>query len=299
MTLTALTIVGLIGLGLFAGLLGALVGIGGGVIIIPVLVLAFGFDIKIAVAASLVAVVATSTAAGSVYVGKGLTNMRLGMTLEIATTLGGISGGLLAVFIPSAILAGVFAVMMAITAILMLRRAEPKERESPAAAETPTNDGQPPPGSAEGQEDVGRLAGSYHDPYHRRMVHYQARRLPIGGAVSFTAGIVSGMLGVGGGFIKVPAMNLAMGVPIKVAAATSNFMIGVTAVSSLFVYFARGLVHPLVAAPIALGVMGGALAGTHVAHRVAPRSLKVVLAIVLVIVAIQMGLKSAGITIGG
>lgn len=312
MSLDLLTVMELLGLGFFAGTLGALVGIGGGVIIIPFLVLGFGIDIKVAVATSLVAVVATSTAAGSVYVGKGLSNMRLGMTLEIATTLGGISGGLLAVLIPASVLSGLFAVMMVVTAVLMARgRESHSSRPAPASASS----GAPEPGAVrqdarpvtagpaekepEGREEIGKLAGSYFDPYQREMIHYKVSRLPLGAAVSLCAGILSGMLGVGGGFIKVPAMTLGMGVPIKVAAATSNFMIGVTAISSLFVYLARGLVHPFIAAPIALGVTGGALGGTYWAKYVSPRSLQLVLAAVLVIVSVQMGLKAWGVTLVG
>jgi uncharacterized membrane protein YfcA len=284
-------------LGFLAGVLGAIVGIGGGIVLIPTLVLAFGIDIKIAVAASLVAVVATSTAAGSVYVGKGLSNMRLGMTLEIATTLGGISGGILAMLVPSAALAGLFSAMMLLTAYLTLRSKEPRR---PAAA-TPTGGQDLPTGTdgAEGHEEIGKLAGSYYDPIHRSLIHYEATRLPLGVAISLVAGILSGMLGVGGGFIKVPAMNLGMKVPLKVAAATSNFMIGVTAISSLFVYFARGLVHPFIAAPLAIGVVLGALLGTSLSHRTSHGTLKRILAFVLIAVSAQMFLKAIGVSLVG
>ena len=271
-----------------------MVGIGGGIILVPTLVLAYGIDIKIAVATSLVAVVATSTAAGSVYVGKGLSNMRLGMTLEIATTLGGISGGLLAVLISPNLLAGLFGGMMIVTAALTLRSRDSHAAKTPAK---PTAS-EEPVAAMEGHEEKGRLAGSYYDPFHRATVHYEAVRLWLGAAVSFIAGILSGMLGVGGGFLKVPAMNLGMRVPIKVAAATSNFMIGVTAISSLFVYFARGLVHPYIAAPIAVGIVCGALSGTKLAHVVSPKVLRTILAIVLILVAVQMILKATGVSLG-
>lgn len=297
MSLDLTTVMELLGLGVFAGILGALVGIGGGVIIIPFLVLAFGINIKVAVATSLVAVVATSTAAGSVYVGKGLSNMRLGMTLEIATTIGGISGGLLAVLISAHVLAGLFAVMMIVTAVLMVRGSEHQSRPAAPAANAPPEQRQQE--GRDGWEEVGRLAGAYHDPYQGKMIHYEVIRLPLGAAVSLCAGIISGMLGVGGGFIKVPAMTLGMRVPIKVAAATSNFMIGVTAISSLFVYLARGLVYPYIAAPIAIGITGGAFWGTAFANRVSPRILRLILAAVLVIVSVQMGLKAWGVTLVG
>ena len=288
--MSALTLVALVGSGAAAGLLGALLGIGGGVIIIPLLVLAFGIGFKVAVASSLIAVVATSTAAGSVYVGKGLANMRLGMVLEIFTTLGGITGGLLALVIPSGVLAAVFAGMIVVTAVLMLRGKDP--HSSPQKEQEAKQD------SGEGHEKAGSLSGSYYDPFQRRQIHYQAKRLPFGGAISFLAGILSGMLGVGGGFIKVPAMNLGMGLPIKVAAATSNFMIGVTAVSSLFVYFSAGYVHPMIAAPVALGVTGGALFGTRIAGRVSPNLLRRILSVLLLVIAVQMVLKSLGVHFG-
>ncbi|MBS2029141.1 MAG: sulfite exporter TauE/SafE family protein [Deltaproteobacteria bacterium] len=290
MELAAFTVVMLGLAGFFAGGLGALVGIGGGVVLVPVLVLGFGADIRLAVATSLVSVVATSTAAGSVYVGKGLANMRLGMTLEIFTTLGGITGGLLAAHVPPSVLAGLFAAMMLLTSGLMLRGRDERRASAPQA--TPAKD------ISNGHEEVGTLAGSYRDEHLGEVIHYRAVRVGLGGAVSFVAGIVSGMLGVGGGFIKVPAMHLGMRVPIKVAAATSNFMIGVTAVSSLFVYFSRGMVQPYVAAPVALGVTAGALAGTGLAKRVSSRRLQQVLSGVLVLVAVQMLLKALGVQLG-
>lgn len=276
----------LAGIGVAAGVLGALVGIGGGVIVVPCLILLFGVNIRVAVATSLVAVVATSTAAGSVYVGSGTANMRLGMTLELATTMGGITGGLLAAWIAPTILAGVFGVMMGITAALMLRGREPEPDE---AAHTG--------GAGVGWEDSVHLGGAYTDG-RGAVVAYRAHRAPIGMAVSLLAGVLSGMLGVGGGFLKVPAMVIGMRVPFVVAAATSNFMIGVTAASSLFVYFARGDVHPAIAAPIAIGISLGALLGTALAHRIAATILRRILSVILLIVGAQMFLRSFGVELG-
>ncbi len=299
MVVSSETIFGLGILGIFAGLLGALVGIGGGVVLIPALVLIFGINIKIAVAASLVAVVATSTAAGSVYVGKGLSNMRLGMTLEIATTLGGLTGGLLAALVPSNVLAKLFAVMMIITAILMLRskdhgKSSPDEKKADLASPEPESSGANH-SQLIGHEEPGRLAGSFYDVFEKKMIYYEAVRVYFGASISYIAGVLSGLLGVGGGFIKVPAMNLGMKVPLKVAAATSNFMIGVTAISSLFVYFARGFVHPWIAAPSAIGIVIGALLGTKLAGHTSNKLLKIILAVVLVAVSIQMFFKSNGV----
>lgn len=278
--------------GFFAGMIGALVGIGGGLILVPLLVLGFGLEIKIAVAASLVAVVASSTAAGSVYVGKGLANMRLGMVLEIATTLGGISGSLVAMLVSDEMISGLFSILMLVTAFLTLRSKDAPSNNSQTSTLLKTDV------VRMGHEEVGKLAGSYYDPFLKHLVHYQAIRLQFGSAVSFLAGILSGMLGVGGGFMKVPAMAVGMKVPIKVAAATSNFMIGVTAISSLFVYFARGFVLPMVAAPLAVGVVGGSLWGTKLAQKVSPMALRKMLALILVLVSLQMLFKTCGVHLG-
>lgn len=273
-------------LGVFAGGLGAVVGIGGGIVVVPALVLGFGYDVRVAVAASLVAVVATSTAVGAAYVGEGLANMRLGMTLEVATTIGGITGGLVAVAISPTAITAVFALVMVLTAVLVLRQGDPH-----TTPDTPDVAG----GDRAGWECSGALGGAYYDDRTDTLVRYEAERIGLGSAIAGVAGLLSGLLGVGGGFLKVPAMTLGMRVPIRVAAATSNFMIGVTAIASLVVYFARGFVHPLVAVPVALGIVVGAAGGTRIVARVSPATLRVVLAIVLVVVAGQMGLDAMGI----
>jgi hypothetical protein len=271
--------------GLGAGFLGAWVGIGGGVVLVPLLVLGFGIDPKIAIATSLLTVIGTSTAAGSVYVGRGMTNTRLAIALEIATSIGGITGGLLAIVVPSDALAGIFALVMGATSALMLRNARTREVGELTPSDTPT----------EGTEEAGVLAGTYYDLTRKGVVHYRVTRFAGGSLIALLAGAVSGMLGVGGGFLKVPAMNLAMDVPMKVAVATSNFMIGVTAASSVFVYFGRGYVHPLLVAPIVLGVVAGALAGTAYSGRASHAAIKRVLAIVLIVVAVQMALRALGV----
>ncbi len=280
-------------LGLFAGWLGAVIGIGGGVVIVPLLVLVFGFDIRVAVATSLVAVVATSTAAGSAYVGRGTANMRLGMTLEVATTIGGIVGGLIAVLIAPSVLSALFAILMLLTALSVGLRGGGDEHPPETDDEGSTDSGM-----LTGWEEPGALAGAYYDDHAGRLITYRADRLAVGGLISLFAGTVSGLLGVGGGFIKVPAMTEGMRVPIKVAAATSNFMIGVTAIASLFVYFARGYVEPYAAVPVALGVVVGAVVGAATSSKVHPSVLRRILVVVLVVVAIQMALKAFGVDLG-
>lgn len=277
-------------LGAGSGLLGALVGIGGGVVIVPSLVIGLGVSMQDAVAISLVSVVATSTAAGSVYVKEGLANMRLGMTLEIATTLGGMSGGLVAVVVSPSILAALFAAMLVVTAALLVRGKDPSHhaaRGAHASGADATPEEEP-----RGWEERGTLAGAYHDTAFGKLVAYRAERLGFGSSVAFVAGAMSGLLGVGGGFLKVPAMTLGMRVPLRVAAATSNFMIGVTAISSLTVYVARGYLRPMLAVPLVVGVIGGSLAGTKLGHRVSVRWLRVILAVVLVGVAVEMAMRA-------
>ncbi len=270
--------------GIGTGILGALVGIGGGVVLVPALLLGFGLNIKVAVATSLVSVIATSTAAGSAYVKEGVANMRLGIVLEIATALGGLSGGLIATLLSGEVIAGTFSIVMFVTAVLLVRDVQPSVHPSTAAA------------TAAGPT-VRAMATSFDD--QGETVSYQPHRLAAGMGVSSIAGVLSGLLGVGGGFVKVPAMNLVMGVPIKAAAATSNFMIGVTALASLTAYLARGHVDPAVAAPVALGITLGAVAGTRLSAVTASRRVKAVLAVVLVGVAIQMLFFAMGHRLAG
>ncbi len=285
------TILALAAVGMGAGFLGSLVGIGGGVILVPALAILFDLDLKIAIATSLICVVATSTAAGSVYVGRGLANMRLGMTLETTTTVGGIIGGMLAVHVSQRDLSILFSAMMLLTAGLMLRTKRDKKRAANATA--PDGD----EGITTGWEEQRRLAGAYFDEHARVMVRYEVVRVWAGAGIALCAGALSGMLGVGGGFLKVPAMNIVMRVPLRVAAATSNVMIGVTAIASLFVYFERGFVHPTLAAPVVLGVVVGSFGGSVLSAKASPMALRLVLAAVLVVVAVEMVLRARGVRV--
>jgi uncharacterized membrane protein YfcA len=285
-------VLALAAVGAGAGCLGAMVGVGGGVIIVPALAVFFDIDLKIAIATSLIAVIATSTAAGSVYVGRGLANMRLGMTLEISTTTGGILGSILAVHVSRSALSVFFAVLTFVTALLMLR----SKRDKPKAG-AGDEDGGGGKMRTLGWEEQKRLAGAYFDARAKAIVHYDVVRLWEGGGIALVAGMVSGMLGVGGGFLKVPAMNLGMRVPLRVAAATSNVMIGVTAGASLFVYFARGYVHPTLAAPVALGVVVGSFAGTVLSAKASPQLLRFLLAGVLLVVTLEMALRARGVRV--
>ncbi|MFA7237354.1 MAG: sulfite exporter TauE/SafE family protein, partial [Phycisphaeraceae bacterium] len=205
-----------------AGLLGSLLGLGGGIIVIPLLTLGLGVDIRYAIGASIVAVIATSSGAGAAYVRDHISNIKLGMFLEVATTLGAISGAFAAGFIGGDRLYVIFAAVMIYTALMMLR--------SPG-------DHLPRKIKPDALADRLQLHAAFHDKSLGREVSYRVTRSKVGLVVSYIAGMVSGLLGVGGGVMKVPAMNLIMNVPLKAATATSNFMIGVTAAASAGVYF--------------------------------------------------------------
>lgn len=234
--------------GLGAGGLGALVGIGGGVILVPLLSLGFGLPMPVAVAVSLCAVIATSTGAAASYVREGRVNVRLGMQLELFTVAGAILGSLIAPHLPARVLQIVFGLIMLPVVRSLLQK--PKEEAGDAPAEV--------------------------------------RRFPLGCAVSFSAGALSGTLGIGGGPIKVPIMNLAMGLPFKVASATSNFMMGATASASVFVYMSRGFLDLSVAVPTVLGVLLGATLGAKAMPLVKTLWLKRFFAVVLLVLGVEM-----------
>ena len=252
--------------GMVAGLWGSVLGLGGGVLIIPLLNLIFSVPMREAIGASLVCVIATSSGAASLYVKKHLSDIRLGMTLELATTLGAITGGILAGIMNPKILSILFSFLLIYTAGTMFRR---KEKSGDSDTSKSLN-----------------ASGDMTSP------DYKVIRIPLGMGASFFAGNVSGLLGVGGGIIKVPVMYLFMGVPLKIAVATSNFMIGVTATASAFIYFFRGDVNPLVAGPTMLGVFLGATFGSHIFPRVKADWLKKILALVLWYVALEMLFKA-------
>jgi uncharacterized protein len=276
MYLSAVNLAGIVLAGVGTGVLGAVLGIGGGVLLIPILVLGLGLPMHQAVATSILSVVATSSAVASTNVERGTANMRLGMTLEIATSLGAIAGGLSAHWIAPRALEGIFALVLVPTAVLMWRgRAEHVGAEPK---------GQNPAGA----EPVGALGARYWDDAEGREVAYAVRRPWAGLGISFLAGNLSGLLGIGGGVFKVPALHLLCGIPMKAAAATSNFMIGVTAASSASLYYGRGQVRPALTAAAVLGVLAGSALGAVVNRRVGGAAVRRLFAGLLVLVALQM-----------
>jgi uncharacterized protein len=262
-----------------AGVFGALLGLGGGIIIVPALTLGLGVDIRYAIGASIVGVIATSSGAGASYVRQHLANIRVAMFLETATTLGALAGAYVAGVIAGRWLYLIFSVILAYTAVAMWRHNAPEG---------------PRPGHPDRMADALDLHGSFTDGATGREIRYQVSRSRLGLLLSSGAGLLSGLLGVGGGVIKVPTMALGMRIPLKAASATSNFMIGVTAAASAGVYFARGDIDPYIAAPAAIGVVLGSLLGARLMRRVNASVLKAAFAFVLIVVAVQMARKGLG-----
>ncbi len=265
---------------LCAGVLGALAGVGGGILVIPSLTIVFGIDIRLAVGASIVSVIATSSGAAAAYVRDRMTDMRVGMFLELATTTGAVSGALLAALVqPSFLyfLLGTILLLSAATQVTKLGEEVPPEG--------------PPPG---GVIRHLRLSSSYPDTRLGREVPYSARRVPLGFAMMWIAGLVSGLLGIGSGVLKVLAMDTAMRLPMKVSSATSNFMIGVTAAASAGIYLGRGQVDPRIAAPTALGVLAGALIGARLLARISNRSVRLIFLPVLLAIGLETIARGMG-----
>jgi uncharacterized protein len=273
MTITVFTLILFLG-ALVAGFTGSLTGLGGGVIIIPMLTLIFHVDIRYAIGASLISVIATSSGAASAYVKEGITNIRIGMLLEIATTIGAVCGAVLAVYMPSRIIAIIFGLILIISAGLSLRKRVQK-----------------PVSTISGKlADWFRLNSSYPLP-EGDVVEYKVRHVPGGFMMMYVAGIVSGLLGIGSGALKVIAMDRIMNLPFKVSTATSNFMIGVTAAASTGVYLARGYIDPGLCMPVILGVLAGALTGAKILYSVNSRILRIIFAVVIAFLAVQMIIK--------
>lgn len=263
----------LFGASMGAGALGALLGLGGGVIIVPILTLLAGLNIHYAIGASIVSVIATSSGAAATYVKDRITNLRLGMFLEMATTTGAVVGALVAGILPGRALSVVFGLVLTHAAWTMYR----------------SRDGDVPQGVVGSPLATRlRLHGAYYDPAVKRRVDYRITGVPQGFGMMWIAGLISGLLGIGSGVFKVIAMDTMMRAPIKVSTTTSNFMIGVTAAASAGIYFMRGDIHPFIAAPVALGILAGTVAGTRLLLRLRGAAIRRVFLVVLVVIALQM-----------
>lgn len=256
-----------------AGAVGALLGLGGGIFLVPFLTLGFGLPIRQAVAASLIGIIATSSSASSVYLRQGVAHVRLGLLLEIGTAAGALAGAWVAGWLSPRTLAWIFSAVAVYTAVSMVRHRDAQPED---AALVPAD------------ADAGGLGGAYEDAAAGQAVRWRARRVALGVALSSLAGVLSSLVGVGGGTIKVPVMNLIMGVPLKAATATSTFMIGITGAASAVVYAARGDLIPAVAGVCALGVMAGARGGTRLQARMPSGALRWIFAALLLAVAGQV-----------
>jgi uncharacterized protein len=273
-----------------AGFFGALLGVGGGVFIVPVMVLMFHLPVKVAVAASIVSVIATSNAGGSSYVDQRITNLKLAMSLEIATTIGALTGSVLAIYLQQWLMLIIFSFMLAYMsyAAFTTRNLDDQKIASQEFAKA----------KPDRLSRYLQLHGSYHDLAAKRDVQYVVNGSAIGAAVSYLAGLTSGMLGVGGGVLKVSAMNRYMNVPMKVAVGTSKLMIGVTAAVSSILFFLAGLIHFPVVAPVALGTTIGATVGTTVMNRLHSSLLKWVFTALMAYLAYGMLAKGLAMRFG-
>jgi len=268
MTILLLTFFILIG-AYFAGLLGSLTGLGGGIVIIPFLTLVLHVDIHYAIGASLVSVIATSSGSAAAYVKEGITNMRLGMFLEIATTLGAVGGAFLAAYIPTHYIAIIFGLILIFSAIMSLKK---KNMEADPTSSQPAT--------------WLKLGSSY--PDQGQQVQYGVRNVFGGFGLMGFAGMISGLLGIGSGALKVIAMDNVMRIPFKVSTTTSNFMMGVTAAASAVIYLQRGYIDPGLSMPVMLGVVLGAMTGSKILVKAKSKSLKIIFAVVISVLAIQM-----------
>jgi len=269
MTILTFTLA-IFGTSILAGLLGALTGLGGGVVVVPVLALLFHVDLRYAIGASLVSVIATSSGAASAYVREGFSNIRIGMFLEIATTLGALIGAYLTAVVSTKAIGIVFGIVLLYSAISSFRGKHDDV----------------PPQHTGGLADRLRLEGEY--PTESGLKAYVAQRVPAGFGIMFLAGGLSGLLGIGSGAVKVLAMDQAMRLPFKVSTTTSNFMIGVTAAASAGIYISRGYIMPSLAMPVMLGVLGGSLIGSRILIRARVSTLRMIFALVIVMLGVEM-----------
>ncbi|UXC63710.1 sulfite exporter TauE/SafE family protein [Ligilactobacillus agilis] len=281
MLTTALT---MLLVGIFAGTMGAILGIGGGMIITPIVTLALGLDIKYAIGASIIAVIATSSGATIAYLKDYVLNLRVAMFLEIATTIGAIVGALLTGYFNGNILYFLFGALLVFSSWNMYRKLrlgkEVLKRANPDKLATKF-----------------KLNSSYYDKNLNQQIDYQVENIPLGLSIMFGAGLASGMLGIGSGAFKVMAMDNAMKMPLKPSSATSNLMMGVTAAASATVYFFNGAIKPEIAVPLALGILGGAALGSRIMPHLPAKVIRMIFIPILLYLGLQMILKACGVMI--
>jgi len=264
---------------ILAGIVGSVLGLGGGIIVTPALTLLFGVSIEHAIGASIISVIATSSGSAIAYIRDRITNLRVGMFLEIATTIGAITGAFIGGLIAPNLLYIIFGLLLIYSAINMIKKKKGDQQElvemHPAAAKL-------------------KLAGSYYDKAIQQQIPYNVGNVYGGFSVMYGAGVISGLLGIGSGSFKVMAMDVFMKLPLKVSTATSNFMMGVTAAASAGVYLLRGDIDPHIAGPVALGVLAGATIGAQIMQRMKSKTIRKLFIPVLLYVALQMIYEGAG-----
>ncbi len=270
--------------GLAAGIIGAMSGLGGGVVVIPVLTLLFGIPLEYAAGASLVATIATSSGAASAYVKDKLANIRIGMSLEVATTLGAIAGSLLAAYVYAHGISSYLFILFGVVLLVSLYPSFKKYRNARRKNEI-----------RDWTTQLFQLSGSYYDKARKRVVRYSGSRWWLGEAVMAVAGLMSGLLGIGSGVLKVMGMDWGMRLPMKVTTATSNFMIGVTAATGSAIYWELGYIQPFIAAPVVVGILIGAYIGSILLDRTRGRNIRMLFLVVLGIVGIEMMLRGFGV----
>lgn len=272
-------------IGVFAGILGAILGIGGGIILTPFLTLIIGLDIKYAIAASIVCVIATSSGATIAYLKDDMLNLRVAMFLEIATTIGAIVGAILSGIVPTGFLFILFGGFLLFSVINMIQKLRGKSDNGVNGS------------VKDSLAEKLKLNGSYYDKVLEKQIDYQVEKVPGGFAMMFGAGIASGLLGIGSGVFKVTAMDTIMKMPLKPSSATSNLMMGVTAAASAMVYFFNGTILPEIAAPLALGVLVGATIGSRIMQRLKPAVIRLIFIPILLFMGIQMVLRGFGVIV--
>ncbi|MFB9769723.1 sulfite exporter TauE/SafE family protein [Lactiplantibacillus modestisalitolerans] len=274
----------MLGVGALAGVFGAILGIGGGMIITPVLTLGLGLDIKYAIGASIIAVIATSSGSTIAYLKDDMLNLRVAMFLEIATTVGAVLGAVLTGLFNATFLFFLFGALLIFTTYNMIRKLMDKNGENQAA-------------QADRIATKLNLNGTYYDKALAKQVDYQVQNVPGGFTMMFGAGLASGLLGIGSGAFKVLAMDTIMHMPLKPSSATSNLMMGVTAAASAMVYFFNGSIKAGIAAPLAIGILIGALIGTRIMQHLKPRFIRMIFVPIMFYLGLQMILKGFGVMI--
>ncbi|WP_137626380.1 sulfite exporter TauE/SafE family protein [Lactiplantibacillus pingfangensis] len=274
----------MLGVGVLAGVFGAILGIGGGMIITPILTLGMGLDIKYAIGASIIAVIATSSGSTIAYLKDEMLNLRVAMFLEIATTVGAVIGAVLTGLVHATFLYFLFGALLVFTTYNMIRKLLGKGQDDQAA-------------KADQLATKLNLNGTYYDKALEKQVDYQVQNVPGGFVMMFGAGLASGLLGIGSGAFKVLAMDTIMHMPLKPSSATSNLMMGVTAAASAMVYFFNGSIKAGIAAPLAIGILLGALVGTRIMQHLKPRVIRMLFVPIMLYLGLQMIAKGFGVTI--